>query len=224
MRDAPKDAMEIKAIGKMWEWEFDYGDGKLSKKLVLPVNKPVRLNLVSIDVNHSLFIPAFRVMEDVVPGYDNYLWFTPLYVGEYEVLCTEYCGLLHSAMVTKAVVMTQDEYDLWLENLEATGLLPDHPGLVVIKNNGCTACHSLDGAKLVGPSFKGLYNVERVVLSGGNEITLTADDAYIKKAIYEPDVEIVKGYNRGLMKSYDKLITPDEINLIVEYLKTVNGE
>lgn len=224
MRDAPEDAMRIKTIGRMWEWEFDYGNGKLSKVLVMPVNEPVRLDLVSEDVNHSLFIPAFRVKEDVVPGYNNYLWFTPLYTGEYEVLCTEYCGLLHSAMVTKALVMTREEFDHWLVNLEATGLIPDHPGLAIMKNNGCMACHSLDGAKLVGPSFKGLYNAEKIILSGGQELTVVANDDYIKKAIYQPDDEIVKGYNRGLMKSYEKLITPQEISQIIEYLKTINGE
>ena len=66
--------MRITAIGRMWEWQFDYGDGKLSKNLVIPINQPIRLDLVSEDVNHSLFIPAFRVKEDVVPGYKNYLF------------------------------------------------------------------------------------------------------------------------------------------------------
>jgi len=61
MRAVPDDAMEISAIGRMWEWEFDYGEGKLSKNLVIPVNTPIRINLVSEDVNHSLFIPAFRI-------------------------------------------------------------------------------------------------------------------------------------------------------------------
>jgi cytochrome c oxidase subunit 2 len=155
MRQVPDDAMRITAIGRMWEWEFDYGDGKLSKELVIPVNKPVRLDLVSQDVNHSLFIPAFRVKEDVVPGYDNYLWFTPYYIGDYEILCTEYCGLLHSSMTSKTRVLSQEEFDSWLDNLEATGNIPDPEGLVLLKENGCLACHSLDGTKLVGPHLKG---------------------------------------------------------------------
>jgi cytochrome c oxidase subunit II len=223
MRNVPDDAMRIKAIGRMWEWEFDYGDGKLSKTLVLPVNKPVRLDLVSEDVNHSLFIPAFRVKEDVVPGYNNWLWFTPIYIGEYDIMCTEYCGLLHYDMVTKASIVEQEEFDHWLENLEATGLIPDPPGLAVLRQNGCMACHSLDGRNLVGPSFKGLYNFERVVLIGREEHTIIADDDYIVRAIYQPDAEIVKGYNRGLMQSYEKLITPEEIKLIIDYLKTLDA-
>jgi len=224
MRDVPDDALRIKTIGRMWEWEFDYGQGKLSKVLVIPVNKPIRLDLVSEDVNHSLFIPAFRVKEDVVPGYDNWLWFTPLYPGEYEIMCTEYCGLLHYDMVTRAHVVEQEEFDEWLENLEATGLIPDHPGLAVLKKNGCMACHSLDGAKLVGPTFKNLYNSQKTVLIGRDESVVLADDDYIRRAIYQPNDEIVKGYSRGLMNSYEKLISPEEIQLIIEYLKTLNGE
>ena len=77
MSNVPDDAMVITAVGRMWEWEFDYGNGMKSKELVLPLNKAVRLNLNSEDINHSLFIPAFRVKEDVIPGYENFLWFIP---------------------------------------------------------------------------------------------------------------------------------------------------
>ncbi len=221
MRQVPDDAMRITAIGRMWEWEFDYGDGKLSKELVIPVNKPVRLDLVSQDVNHSLFIPAFRVKEDVVPGYDNYLWFTPYYIGDYEILCTEYCGLLHSSMTSKTRVLSQEEFDSWLANLEATGDIPDPEGLVLLKGNGCLACHSLDGTRLVGPSFKGVYNSQTVVVTDDGEITVTADEAYLKRAIYEPNAEVVKGYNKGLMQSYTKVVSEEQADLMIEYIKTL---
>src|SRR5665648_73336 len=134
MRRVPADAMKITAIGRMWEWEFDYGDGMKSKELVLPVNKPVKLDLVSEDVNHSLFIPAFRVKEDVVPGYNNYLWFTPNYIGDYEILCTEYCGLLHSAMTSKTRIVDQEEFDKWLEELRTASNVPEPEGLVLLRN------------------------------------------------------------------------------------------
>ncbi|PWD99887.1 cytochrome c oxidase subunit II [Marinilabilia rubra] len=219
MRKVPKDALEITAIGRMWEWEFDYGDGKVAKELVIPVNKPVRLNLKSEDVNHSLFIPAFRVKEDVVPGYDNYLWFTPYYIGDYEILCTEYCGLLHSSMVSKTRVLAEEEYEDWLANLEATGDIPDPEGLVLLRETGCLACHSLDGSKLVGPSFKGVYNSERVVVDSNEEITIVADEEYLKRSIYEPDEQLVKGFNKGLMQSYEGTVTGEEADLMIDYLK-----
>lgn len=221
MRKVPADAMRITAIGRMWEWEFDYGDGKLSKELVLPVNKPVRLDLKSEDVNHSLFIPAFRVKEDVVPGYDNYLWFTPYYIGDYEILCTEYCGLLHSAMISKTRVLDQAEFDTWLAELEATGIVPDAPGLVLLKNTGCLACHSQDGSRLVGPSFKGIFGSQKAVITDGQERTITVDEEYISRSITDPDADIVRGFARGLMKSYSEQLTAEEIGLINDYLRSL---
>ena len=223
MRKVPADAMTIKAIGRMWEWEFDYGNGKLSKELVIPVNKPVRLDLVSEDVNHSLFIPAFRVKEDVIPGYNNYLWFTPYVVGEYDVLCTEYCGLLHSSMTSKTRVLSENEYNSWLENLVATGNIPDPEGLAILKNNGCIACHSLDGGKLVGPTFKGSFGSEQVVMEGRDEKRVLVDGAYIKESINDPNNQVVKGYNRGLMQSYETMITDEQLVLIIDYLKTIGA-
>lgn len=225
MRDVPEDAMEITAIGRYWEWEFDYGNGKLSKDLVVPIDKAVKLNLVSEDVNHSLFIPAFRVKEDVVPGYNNYLWFTPTVLGDYDLLCTEYCGLLHSAMVAKTKVLTSENFDNWLENLEATGDIPDHPGLVLAKQNACLGCHSLNGVKLVGPSFQNLYGSEKTIITAsGEEKRIIVDEAYLKRAIVDPNAEVVKGFNKGLMQSYKDVIADEDIDKIVDYLRTTKAE
>jgi cytochrome c oxidase subunit II len=223
MRKVPADAMVITAIGRMWEWEFIYGDSLRSKELVLPINKPVKLELVSEDVNHSLFIPAFRVKEDVIPGYDNYLWFTPNYIGDYEILCTEYCGLLHSAMVSKTRILEQEEFDLWYKELASAAYVPESEGLKLLRNTGCLACHSLDGTKLVGPSFAGLYGSQRSVTAGNAERTITADEAYIISSIYDPNNEIVVGYGKGLMQSYRELLTVENIAVMTEYLKTLAG-
>jgi cytochrome c oxidase subunit II len=223
-RKVPADAMVVQAIGRMWEWEFDYGNGMKTTDLVLPVNKPVRVNLKSEDVNHSLFIPAFRVKEDVIPGYDNYLWFIPTIVGEYEILCTEYCGLLHSGMLAKAKILDQNDYDKWFNDLKAEATVPEPDGYLLLRNTGCIACHSLDGTKLVGPSFKGLYGSERVVITGTGQITLKADEKYISNSIYNPDSEVVSGFTKGLMKSYKELLKDEDIVTITAYLKTLSEE
>ena len=77
MKRVPNGAIEIKATGRMWSWQFVYENGKSSNILVVPLNKPVKLNLYSPDVLHSLYIPSFRIKEDVVPGLNNIMWFTP---------------------------------------------------------------------------------------------------------------------------------------------------
>ncbi len=222
MRNVPGDAMNITAIGRMWEWEFDYGNGMKSADLVLPVNKPVRVALKSEDVNHSLFIPAFRVKEDVIPGYDNYLWFIPTFVGEYEILCTEYCGLLHSSMLAKAKILKQEDYDAWYDEFKSTAAEPEPDGYLLLRNTGCIACHSLDGARLVGPSFLGLYGKERLVTAGGAQVKVTADETYILNSIYDPDAQVVEGFAKGLMKSYKELLNDSDITTITNYLKTLN--
>jgi cytochrome c oxidase subunit II len=223
MRKVPADAMKVTAIGRMWEWEFDYGNGMKSKELVLPVNKAVRIGLKSEDVNHSLFIPAFRVKEDVIPGYDNYLWFIPTFVGEYEILCTEYCGLLHSSMLSKARVLEQADYDKWFSEIKALVSKPETEGYLLLRNTGCIACHSLDGSKIVGPSFQNLFGKERSVIFNNTQVSVTADEKYIKNSILDPDSEIVSGYPKGLMKSYKDILKEGEITMITDYLKTLKG-
>lgn len=223
MRKVPADAMKITAIGRMWEWEFDYGDGRLSKELVIPVNKPVRIDLKSEDVNHSLFIPAFRVKEDVVPGYNNFLWFIPYYVGEFDIYCTEYCGLLHSSMTSKTRVLSQEEFDNWLGELALLADVPVSEGFTLLQNTGCLACHSIDGSKLVGPSFLNYWGTGRVVLEGDVEKTVIADEGYTLKSIYDPNSQVVKGYARGLMQSYTKVVSEEDAKKMTEYLKELAG-
>jgi cytochrome c oxidase subunit 2 len=220
MRKVPANAMPVTVIGKMWSWEFDYGNGKVSKELVVPFNRNVKLNLVSLDVNHSLFIPAFRVKEDVIPGYNNYLWFRPIMKGTFDIYCTEYCGLAHSNMLAKAIVVDSLEFNKWLADLKVADNLPDHPGLAIVKANACLTCHSMDGSKIIGPSFKGLYGRKTVIVAGTGEKEIEANDEYIKRSIIDPNIEIVKGFNQGLMLSYKDKISAEELDKIVDYFKS----
>jgi cytochrome c oxidase subunit II len=215
MREAPEGAMEVKATGRMWDWSFEYENGKISRELYLPVNKPVKLLLYSPDVIHSFYVPAFRIKEDMVPGKENYMWFVPTVEGSYEVLCAEYCGLRHSFMETKAIIVSDTAFTRWLN--EKTPETAESKGLELLRNNACTSCHSLDGSKLVGPSFKDLYNAERIVLIDGVEKTVIADTAYLHRAIVDPDYELVKGYAKGLMRAYKSVLKEEEIQAMIDY-------
>ena len=215
----PKDALHVKVIGRMWQWSFEYSGSKIANVLELPLNKPVKLDLHSEDVIHGFSIPAFRVKEDVVPGKNNYMWFTPQQTGEYEIFCTAYCGVRHSYMGTKVKVVTPREFDIWLNTLSVSSSEPE--GLTILKNNGCIACHSLDGSKLVSVSFKGLYGKTESVKTNGNERKVEVNEPYIVNSIYEPDKDIVVGYPGGIMKSYKGLIKDDETKKIIDYLKTL---
>jgi len=218
-RIVPKDAMPVKVISKMWSWSFEYQGGKESDILVVPLNKPVNLILTSLDVIHSLYIPAFRIKEDCVPGKENYMWFIGQQEGEYEILCAEYCGLRHSYIESKVKVVSEADFQKWLKELPVKAAEPE--GLTILKKNACTGCHSLDGTKLVSSSFKGLYGKTETVITDGMERQVVVDDAYIITSIYEPDKDLSKGYPKGLMKTYKGLINDEEMNKIIEYLKTI---
>ncbi|MBN3034778.1 MAG: cytochrome c oxidase subunit II [Bacteroidales bacterium] len=221
MRNIPADAIPIKVTAQMWSWNFEYANGKVSDSLVVPLNQAVKLDLFSRDVLHSLYIPAFRIKEDVVPGKNNKMWFIGQEEGSYDILCAEYCGLRHAYMLSKVVVIPEQEYYEWLADTTSVGG-DEHPGLTVIKTNACISCHSLDGSRLVGPSFRGIWGRrEQVVNPEGEEITVTVDGDYIRRAIYEPNAEVVKGYNKGLMISYKELISEEELTRLTEYLQTL---
>lgn len=119
LRNAPDDALEIAVIGQSFSWLFYYPNGKETEdKIVVPVNKPVKLNITSSDVIHSLFIPAFRVKADAVNGIQTYAWFLPEKEGEYFFQCTEFCGTGHADMTGIVRVVSQDAYDEWIEEEE----------------------------------------------------------------------------------------------------------
>jgi cytochrome c oxidase subunit 2 len=220
MRKVPADAIPVNAIGQMWSWSFEYPNGKKSAELVVPLNKAVKLNLISRDVLHSLYIPAFRIKEDVVPGKDNYMWFIAQQEGEYDLFCAEYCGERHSYMLSKVRVIPEADYIAWLDKSDVPA--DEHPGLTIMKQNACITCHSLDGSRIIGPSFKGIYGHEvEVITETGEEKTVMVDDEYIRSSLYEPNKEVVKGYNKGLMISYKEQLKEEQVQQIIEFIKTL---
>ncbi len=216
MRNVPADAIPLKAYGQMWSWMFEYPNGKKSAELVVPIDKPVKLDLISRDVLHSLYIPAFRIKEDVVPGKDNYMWFTAQQLGDFDLFCTEYCGERHSYMLSKVRVLPVAEYETWLAQSDIPADEP--PGLTILKQNACLTCHSQDGSRIIGPSFKGIYGKQEIVIIDGVEKEITIDDAYLIRSVYEPNAEVVKGYNQGLMISYKNTLSDEDVAKIIDYL------
>lgn len=222
MRDVPDGALVIQATGRMWSWNFEYDNGKQSSYLVIPVNQPVKLDLYSPDVLHSLFIPAFRIKEDVVPGVDNYMWFQSDEIGEYDILCAEYCGLQHANMLTKVKVVSPEDYEKWYNSKEPEAEKGTaSAGEAVLMKNGCFGCHSRDGSRIVGPSFKGLWGSEQSVTTNGKKRKAMVDEEYIITSIYEPNADIPDGYQPNLMISYKGKISEDEIKEIIIYLKAL---
>lgn len=213
IRTTPKEVMVIKVIGRQWSWLFSYGNGRQSDTLRVPAGKPMKLLLTSEDVIHCLYIPAFRIKEDCVPNMETYLWFTAKGPGTYDIFCTEYCGLGHSGMLSKVIVMPADDFDKWYTGTPETGHIS---GLKVLGDKGCLGCHSTDGTKKIGPTFKGLYNSRVTVVTNGREQTITANEDYLRRSVREPKADIVKG-SPDIMPVIP--VTPEELEAIVEYLE-----
>ena len=221
MRTVPKDAMLVKVTARMWSWGFAYENGRTSDVLKVPLNKPVKLAITSADVLHSLSIPAFRVKEDAVPGRENYLWFKPEVAGTYDLFCTEYCGMGHSAMVTKVEVLPDAEFQAWYrEAPKAAGRTAGPDGAKLFVDKGCAACHSIDGSPKVGPTLKGLMGRKETVTHGSTDHQVAVDEAFIRSKLLTPGDARIKGFP-PIMPSQKGVLTNAEIEALVRYIKTL---
>jgi len=242
IRKFPKDAFEVEVTGRMWSWIFSYPNGVQTDTLFLPIDKPIILNLKSIDVIHSFYVPAFRLKMDAVPGQDTRMWFKIEEAGEYQAFCAEYCGDRHSYMLSQVVGLPTPEFEQWYKAASAdlappkekaeemiastaeSAPAPASPSLKLgerlVSIKGCASCHSLDGSRIVGPTFKGIFGKKETVLVSGKEEEIVVDEAYLRESILDPNTKVVKGY-QPIMPPMRGQISDEEIEAIIEYLKSV---
>jgi len=232
MREVPRDAMEIEATARQWAWSFKYPNGKQTSDLVWAADRPVKMDLRSLDVIHGFFIPAFRIKEDVVPGKENFTWFVPTQLGSFDIECTVICGVSHANMLAKVVVVPVSDFESWYFGPEdvplpkqaqasrpATAEPAANPALNVLNQKFCPMCHSIDGSALVGPSLKGLYGKKEIIIdSQGKEREITVDDAYLVRAIQDPGFKTVKGYPPAMPKNP---LTDAELKQVIEFIKSL---
>lgn len=221
----PDDAYEVNVTAQMWTWQFSYANGaRTTGELHVPAGQPVKLVMSSRDVIHSFFVPDFRLKKDVVPGRYTQMWFNAPEPGESIVFCTEYCGTDHSNMTASVIVHEQEDFENWLAENAGGGTRPDDMapeewGKQLTQEWACTACHSTDGSSGVGPSWQGLYESERPLADGS---TVEADENYLRESILEPNAKVAEGFSSGQMNSYQGQLSNDEIDAIIEYIKTLN--
>ncbi len=223
---AAADEMEVKVTARQWAWSFEYPEaGVKSTELYLPVGRKVKLTMVSQDVIHSFWVPEFRVKMDTVPGITTTLRITPDREGTYKVRCAELCGTAHAAMLGTIRVVSQEEFDQWLQGKQAptnaSELSPEE--LVTLGEStaqaaGCLACHSVDGSKSVGPTWKGLFGSERT-LSDGTKVT--ADEAYLKESILEPKAKVVEGYPGIMPTNFGETLSELDIQALIAYIRSL---
>jgi len=217
----PAEAMQFRVTGKQWMWKIQHPSGQSEiNSLHVPLGEAVVLTMISEDVIHSFFVPAFRIKKDVVPGLYSTLWFTPTKAGVYHLFCAEYCGTKHSEMTGQVVVQDPAEYQLWLDGLPAAKN-PVEAGALLFQNLRCDTCHSAAGVAppggARGPDLTGRFGSD-VALADGQSMRF--DARYVRESLLEPAKRLSAGF-QPLMPSYQGQVREDEILSLIAYLESL---
>lgn len=239
---ASQDALEIRVRGQKWQWWFTYPNGREApNELYLPVGKQVKFVISAVDVLHSFYVPGARTKKDAVPGMYTTMVMTPTSLGDTPVFCAEYCGAPregnpepayagaphggHSAMMAMIHVVSQAEFDKRMTEgpSKPEGLTDAQWGAQLYKSNACVTCHSTDGTKGTGPSWKGIFGkpVElNAGLSGGTG-SATVDESYVQESIRVPAAKVVAGYAPVMPPYSEQALSDKQIDAIIAYMKTL---
>ncbi|MGZ4808186.1 MAG: c-type cytochrome [Thermoanaerobaculia bacterium] len=190
--------VEIHYVARMWKFE--------PAEVFVRPGSTADIYLSTPDVTHGMQIVGTNVNLLAVPGAVNYARATFRKAGDYLVVCNEYCGTAHHNMA--ALIHVTDK-------IPAPPVPTVAPGAQLLEKYGCTACHSIDGSPMVGPTFKGLYRSKRTLESGA---TVVADDDYLRESIEKPDAKIVKDFPPAMP---EMPIPPDDLHRIIEYIETL---
>lgn len=218
---APGDAKEIYVTAHKWRWDFEDPTHNIrtTNEITVPINTPIKLIMTSSDVIHSFYVPSFRNKMDVVPGRKTSFWFEATKLGPQDIYCAEFCGDGHSVMLGTINVVTQEEYEKWVEEAsveDTTTPLPEL-GEKLFQSKACFTCHSTDGSASIGPTFQGIFGHD-VELNDGS--TVVVDEDYLRESMLQPNAKVVKGF-QPVMPSYQGQLSEREINGLIEYIKSL---
>ena len=199
-------------------WKFQHATGQREiNELHVPVNRKVKLIMATEDVIHDVFVPAFRIKADVVPGRYTTEWFEATKPGRYHFFCAEYCGMNHSGMGGYVVVMEPTEYEDWLSGNSGQSS-PAAAGRGSFESLGCVSCHGANAEGGRGPALLGVFG-SKVVLN--NNQSVTADEGYIRESILNPQAKVVTGFG-PIMPSFQGQISEEQLLQLVAYVKSLS--
>lgn len=226
--ELPNQAMHVRVSGQQFAWTFtipakgDQLDGKTDittvGELHVPVNTNIIFELESKDVLHSFWVPSLRLKQDAVPGRTYTGWFNATRTGIYEIGCAEICGGGHSKMAAKLIVGYPQDLEAFRQK---ASLASASPGFKLMTDKGCAACHSVDGSARVGPTWKGIYGTQVKVTTNGAVREVTIDDEYIRRAILDPNADVVEGFPANVMPPQRGNVTDAEVDQLIEYIKSL---
>jgi cytochrome c oxidase subunit 2 len=220
----PPNAYQVIVQAQTWSFAFQYPDGSVDNFLHIPAGRPVEMILSSKDVIHGFYVPEFRLKKDIVPGRYNTLWFQADEPTEpdhpYNIFCTQYCGQGHSKMRSTVTVDSRADFDKYIAILEKPVGPPAVIGKGLYVKRGCVGCHTTDGNRGTGPTWKNMWGYNVDFESGPS---LTVDAPYIRESILQPSAKIVKGFN-NVMPSFQGQLDDEKINDIIAYIQTLSDK
>jgi cytochrome c oxidase subunit II len=212
----PANAMDVFVVGKQWMWKTQHPEGvREINQLHVPVGRDVKLTMISQDVIHSFYIPAFRIKQDVLPGRYTSIWFHAIKPGTYHLFCAEYCGTLHSGMIGEVIVMEPSQYAAWLSAGSGEGSMASS-GQKLFDQLGCATCHRMD-TQGRGPNLAGVYGKQQLLDNGQ---TVMVDDNYVRESIINPGAKVVSGF-KPIMPTFNGIVTEEQLLSLIAYVKSL---
>jgi cytochrome c oxidase subunit 2 len=206
----------VDVTGQQFAWTFKYpGFGNLtSATLQLPVNAPVKLQITSVDVTHSFWVPEFGQKQDAVPGSVNTLAITPDRLGTFPVICTELCGLGHALMRSTTTVMPRAKFLSWAKGQQQKlGGAPGTSGKAVFASNGCASCHTFKAAGATAKIGPDLDKLAAEAQRAGQPL-----EQFIHESIVNPNAYVEPGYPKNVMPSTFAQLPKAQLDALVKFL------
>jgi cytochrome c oxidase subunit 2 len=215
---APRPAdtdVHVHVVGHQWWWEFEYTDFGFTtaNELHVPVGANVIIDLDSVDVIHSFWVPQLAGKTDAVPGHTNHLWLTADTPGTFYGQCVEFCGANHANMRIKAVAQSDAEFKAWVTGQQAPLYQPqtaqEQAGQDYIVNQICSNCHTLGQNRAkddIGPNLTHLFS--RSVFAGA---TYELNEANLRSWLQ--DSQAMKPGNDMIVN-----LSSDDIDNLMAYL------
>ena len=201
----------------------------LGNEVHLPLNRPVKVVMRSLDVLHDFYVPPFRARMNIVPGQLSSFWFTPTEAGRYESMCAQLCGVGHANMRGYVVVEDEADFVAWVKTQPtfAQTQKPAAPaggtdtlaarGQAPAQSNGWVACHSGDGRAGVGPPCQGRVGKTEQLDDGG---TVQVDDEFLRGFIRDPKARSIKGFP-AVMPVVP--MSDEELSALVAHIKALGA-
>ncbi|TMC67915.1 MAG: cytochrome c oxidase subunit II [Chloroflexi bacterium] len=177
-------AMRIRVIGHQWWWEFRYGDVQTANELHIPTGTAIELDLTSVDVIHSFWVPALGPKADMLPGTTTHLRMFAAGAGAYEGQCAEFCGVEHAWMRIRVVAESQADFDGWLRAQAMPRATIETDAERLFLSTLCVSCHTVRGTPAAGTGGPDLTHVgSRATIGAG---VLSNDVAHMRAWLDDP--------------------------------------